>query len=156
MKRQLKEQVSEVSPEISLDAQVLAFFTKADRSAIKDDKIRSPLSTAGVEETLRRKTMKFLFEADEEGDEEERVAFNVETFASEVARLLENPAALLNMEDVICEMAKNYVTNAYDKETALKLVEILGEEYDLGVAPEDKQSSAMGSNLAVGARAASV
>lgn len=149
MKRTIREQ-AEVTPESSLDAQVLAFFTKADRSAIKDEKIREPLSVAGMEETLRRKSMGHLFEAD--GEEEEGPKFNVETFASEVARLLDNPTALLEMEDVICQMAKNYVKNAYDEETSLKLMAILEEEYDYGGTPEDKQNPKMGSNFAVGAR----
>jgi len=149
MKKTIREQ-TEVTPESSLDAQVLAFFTKADRSAIKDDKTRLPLSIAGMEETLRRKKMRHLFEAEEE--EEDKPVFNVETFASEVARLLENPTALLEMEDVICKMAKNYVKNAYDEETSLKLMAILEEEYDYGGTPEDKQNPKMGSNFAVGAR----
>ena len=149
MKRKIREQ-TEVTPESSLDAQVLAFFTKADRSAIKDDNVRMPLTIAGMEETLRRKSMGHLFEAEEE--EEEKHKFNVETFASEVARLLENPTALLDMEDVICKMAKNYVKNAYDEETSLKMMAILEEEYDYGGTPEDKQNPKMGSNFAVGAR----
>ncbi len=149
MKKTIREQ-TEVTPESSLDAQVLAFFTKADRAAIKDDKTRLPLSIAGMEETLRRKKMRHLFEA--EAEEEDKPAFNVETFASEVARLLENPTALLEMEDVICRMAKNYVKNAYDEETSLKLMSILEEEYDYGGTPEDKQNPKMGSNFAVGAR----
>ena len=149
MKKTIREQ-TEVTPESSLDAQVLAFFTKADRAAIKDDKTRLPLSIAGMEETLRRKKMRHLFEA--EAEEEDKPAFNVETFASEVARLLENPTALLEMEDVICRMAKNYVKNAYDEETSLKLMSILEEEYDYGGVPEDKQNPKMGSNFAVGAR----
>lgn len=149
MKKTIREQ-TEVTPESSLDAQVLAFFTKADRAAIKDDKTRLPLSIAGMEETLRRKRMRHLFEA--EAEEEDKPAFNVETFASEVARLLENPTALLEMEDVICRMAKNYVKNAYDEETSLKLMSILEEEYDYGGTPEDKQNPKMGSNFAVGAR----
>lgn len=149
MRKPIREQ-SEVTLETSLDAQVLAFFTKADRSAIKDYKTRLPLSVAGMEETLRRKKMRHLFEAEEK--EDEKPTFNVETFASEVARLLENPTALLEMETVICEMAKNYVKNAYDEETSLKLMTILEEEYDYGATPEDKQNPKMGSNFAVGAR----
>jgi hypothetical protein len=94
--------------------------------------------------------MRHLFEA--EAEEEDKPTFNVETFASEVARLLENPTALLEMEDVICRMAKNYVKNAYDEETSLKLMSILEEEYDYGGTPEDKQNPKMGSNFAVGAR----
>ena len=140
MKKKIREQ-AEVTPESSLDAQVLAFFTKADRSAIKDDKTRMPLTIAGMEETLRRKNLR-----------QEKHVFNVETFASEVARLIENPTALLEMSSVICSMAKNYVKNAYDEETSLKLMSILEEEYNYGDSPEDKQNPNMGSNYAVGAR----
>jgi hypothetical protein len=153
MKRRLKENVGEVGPESSVDAQILAFFTKADRMAIKDKKLRTPLTTSGVEETLRRKKMSHLFEAEGEEDEEEEEeesVFNVETFASEVARLLGNPIALLNFEQTVVKMAKNYVKNAYDEKSSLQLETIFEEEYDIGTGT--KKDNNAGSNFAVGAR----
>jgi hypothetical protein len=148
MKRRLKENAGEVGPESSVDAQILAFFTKADRMAIKDNKLRAPLTTSGVEETLRRKKMSHLFEA--EAEEEEESIFNVETFASEVARLLGNPIALLNFEQTVVKMAKNYVKNAYDEKSSLQLETIFEEEYDIGTGT--KKDNNAGSNFAVGAR----
>jgi len=90
MKKILREvQTPEVGPEKSLDAQVLAYFTKAERTSIGDAAAREPLTVSGVEETLRRKTMKILLEQSEE-DDADGVDLNIETFASEVARLIEN------------------------------------------------------------------
>jgi hypothetical protein len=156
MKRRLNEDFGEVNPESSIDAQILAFFTKADRMAIKDEKLRSPLTTAGVEEALKRKKMSHLFEANEEEEDEEseedddKPKFNVETFASEIARLLGNPTALLNVEETIIKMAKNYVKNAYDDDTATKFKMIFDEQYDYsdGSATDNKPAQ----NLAVGAK----
>jgi len=150
MKKILKETKNEIGPDDSLDAQVLAFFTKADRLAIKDSGARSPFTLTGIDETLKRKTMRNLFEADEESDEPQ---FSVETFASEVARLIDNPVTLLDMKQVIVTMAKNYVKNTYNEETSLKLEEVLEEEYDYG-EESGKQSEQPGSNFAVGARTA--
>lgn len=154
MKRRLNEDFGEVNQESSIDAQILAFFTKADRMAIKDDKLRSPLTTAGIEEALKRKKMSYLFEANEEDEEDEedddKPRFNVETFASEIARLLGNPTALLNVEETIIKMAKNYVKNAYDDDAAAKFKMIFDDQY--GYSDDSTTSNNPPQNLAVGAK----
>lgn len=150
MKRILREQgANEVTPEKSLDAQVLAFFTKAERTSIGNAQARDPLSVAGVEETLRRKSMKLIFEA--EGEEEEgKPEINLETFASEVARLVGNAEFLLDLKGTIIEMAENYLTNSHGKDSADEVLEILEREYDL--SKEAKQDGEENTNFAVGAR----
>ena len=156
MKRRLNEDFGEVNQESSIDAQILAFFTKADRMAIKDDKLRSPLTTAGIEEALKRKKMSYLFEANDENEEEDeeddddKPRFNVETFASEIARLLGNPTALLNVEETIIKMAKNYVKNAYDDDAATKFKMIFDDQY--GYSDDSTTSNNPPQNLAVGAK----
>jgi hypothetical protein len=149
MRKNLVERSApEISPEKSIDAQVLAFFTKAEGVSIGSAESRDPLSVAGVEETLRRKSMKFLFEA--EGEDDEKPPINVETFASEVARLVENAEYLLDLKGTIIEMAENYLKNSHGEEASNSMTEILERDYDL--SKEAKQEEESNTNFAVGAR----
>lgn len=149
MRKILKEeQATEVSPEKSIDAQILAFFTKAERMSIGAATARDPLSVSGVEETLRRKDMRFLFEeAESELDQPE---INIETFASEVARLIQNAEYLLDLKGSIIQMAENYLKNSHGEEASSSLAEVLETNYDL--SKEAKQDEEANTNFAVGAR----
>jgi len=153
MKRFLREaQAPEVGPEKSLDAQVLAFFTKAERLSIGNAQARDVLDVTNVEESIRLKSMKFLFEANEEDDvgEPGKPEINLETFASEIARLVGNAEYLLDIKGTILTMAENYVKNAHDEDDASNLLEILETQYSL--SKERKQDDEANTNFAVGAR----
>ena len=150
MRKVLKEvQAPEVGPEKSLDAQVLAFFTKAERTSIGNAASRDPLDSTSVEESIRRKSMRFLFEADEE-QEDGKPEINLETFASEVARLIGNAEYLLDIKGTVLQMAENYVKNAYDEDSSDTLLEILEKQYD--ISAESKQEEEANTYFAVGAR----
>jgi len=150
MRKILREaQSAEVGPEKSLDAQVLAFFTKAERASIGSAAARDPLEASNVEESIRRKSMRFLFEAGEE-PEDGKPKINLETFASEVARLIGNAEYLLDIKGTVLKMAENYVKNAYDEDSSDTLLEILDKEYD--ITAESKQEEEANTNFAVGAR----
>lgn len=149
MRKILKEeQAPEVSPEKSVDAQILAFFTKAERMSIGTASARDPLSVSGVEETLRRKDMKFLFEEAE--GESDKPEINIETFASEVARLIQNAEYLLDLKGIIIQMAENYLKNSHGEDASDSLAEVLETNYDL--SKEAKQDDEANTNFAVGAR----
>ena len=149
MRKILKEeQAPEVSPEKSVDAQILAFFTKAERMSIGTASARDPLSVSGVEETLRRKDMKFLFEEAE--GESDKPEINIETFASEVARLIQNAEYLLDLKGIIIQMAENYLKNSHGEDASDSLTEVLETNYDL--SKEAKQDDEANTNFAVGAR----
>lgn len=151
MRKMLNEvQSAEVTPEKSLDAQVLAFFTKAERMSIGNAMARDPLDSTSVEESLRHKSMKFLFEAGEETSEEGKPEINIETFASEVARLIGNAEFLIDIKGTIIEMAENYVKNSHGEGAADSLTEVLEREYDL--SKDAKQDDVANTNFAVGAR----
>jgi hypothetical protein len=92
--------------------------------------------------------MRFLFEADDESDGKPEI--NLETFASEVARLIQNAEYLLDIKGTILQMAENYVKNAYDEASAEGLVEILDRDYS--ISAESKQDEEANTNFAVGAR----
>ena len=152
MKRFLREaQAPEVGPEKSLDAQVLAFFTKAERVSIGNAQARDVLDVTNVEESIRLKSMKFLFEANEEDEGEPgKPEINLETFASEIARLIGNAEYLLDIKGTILTMAENYVKNSHDESQASNLLEILETQYSL--SKEHKQDDEAHTNFAVGAR----
>lgn len=151
MKRFLREaQAPEVGPEKSLDAQVLAFFTKAERVSIGNAQARDALDVTNVEESIRLKSMKFLFEANEDEGAPGKPEINLETFASEIARLIGNAEYLLDIKGTILTMAENYVKNSYDESQASNLLEILETQYSL--SKEHKQDDEANTNFAVGAR----
>lgn len=149
MRKVLKEvQAPEVGPENSIDAQVLAFFTKAERISIGNASARDPLSVSGVEETLRRKTMNLLFEESSDSPE-----IDIDAFASEVARLVQNTEYLLDLKGSIIQMAENYLKSSHGEDSADSLVEVLETSYNL--SKESKQDDKANTNFAVGARTAS-
>lgn len=142
-----------ISPEESLDAQVLRFFTKAEKLSIGVAAARNPLDDVSVEESLRLKSMNWLFEAapeEEEDDEPDRPEMNLESFASEVARLIENADVLLDIKGTILEMAHNYIQNAHGDDVAADFLEVMDTQYD--VSNENKQDHDTSNNIAVGAR----
>jgi len=156
MKSQLLFEVekSVIGPEESLDAQVLRFFTKAEKLSIGVASARNPLDGISVEESLRLKSMNWLFEAaPEEDDEPDRPEMNLESFASEVARLIENADVLLDIKGTILEMARNYIQNAHGDAVAADFLEVMDTQYD--VSNENKQDHDTSNNIAVGARTSS-
>lgn len=153
MKRKFLFETSDpnISPEESLDAQVLRFFTKAEKLSIGVATARNPLDDVSIEESLRSKSMNWLFEAaPEEDDKPNRPEMNLESFASEVARLIENANVLLDIKGTILEMAHNYVQNAHGDDVAADFLEVMDTQYD--VSNEDKQDHNTSNNIAVGAR----
>jgi len=145
----------DISPEESLDAQVLRFFTKAERLSVGVESSREPIKNATAQESLRRKSLGFLMEAseDEEKDDEkdsDRSPLNLETFASEVARLIKNSTTLLDIKGTILEMGHNYIQNAHDDDTANEFLEIMDSQYS--VSRHNKQEQNVGNHIAVGAR----
>ena len=137
----------DITPEESLDAKVLSFFSKADRAGTEDGIAREPLNMSGVEESVRRRSMKILLE-EEIIDASESV--DVNTFASEVSRLIHHANTLLDVKGTIITMAQNYLTESYDKNVGAELVEILERDYNL--SKEVVSSDEPNNNFAVGAR----
>lgn len=149
MKKILKEDV-DITPEESLDARVLAFLSKADRLGTDDEVARDPLNMSDVKESIRLKSMKILLE--EESVVEDDVGTDINTFTSEVSRLIQHADTLLDIKGTIITMAQNYIVKAYDKNVGDQFVEILERDYNLAkeVVPTDEPNN----NFAVGARTA--
>lgn len=147
MKKILKEDV-DITPEESLDARVLAFLSKADRLGTDDEVARDPLNISDVKESIRLKSMKILLE--EESLVKDDVGTDVNTFTSEVSRLIQHADTLLDIKGTIITMAQNYLTKAYDKNVGDQFVEILERDYNL--SKEVVSTDEPNNNFAVGAR----
>ena len=147
MKKILKEDV-DITPEESLDARVLAFLSKADRLGTDDEVARDPLNMSDVKESIRLKSMKILLE--EESLVKDDVGTDVNTFTSEISRLIQHADTLLDIKGTIITMAQNYLTKAYDKNVGDQFVEILERDYNL--SKEVVSTDEPNNNFAVGAR----
>ena len=147
MKKILKEDV-DITPEESLDARVLAFLSKADRLGTDDEVARDPLNISDVKESIRLKSMKILLE--EESLVKDDVGTDVNTFTSEISRLIQHADTLLDIKGTIITMAQNYLTKAYDKNVGDQFVEILERDYNL--SKEVVSTNEPNNNYAVGAR----
>ena len=147
MKKILKEDV-DITPEESLDARVLAFLSKADRLGTDDEVARVPLNIRDVKESIRLKSMKILLE--EESLVKDDVGTDVNTFTSEISRLIQHADTLLDIKGTIITMAQNYLTKAYDKNVGDQFVEILERDYNL--SKEVVSTDEPNNNFAVGAR----
>lgn len=156
----INESDEEVTVDDSLDAQVYAFFTQAESSALNSAEARSGLGPFTVESALRKTSLKFLLAeqegaaapAETEGEETEN-EFHVEMFASEVSRLVKNADTLLDLKNTIMEMAKKYLADKYDDDTAVAFSDTMKAQHDLEIVDPDSPDD-MGGHFAVGARSA--
>lgn len=131
----------------SADDQILAhiidFETNAIKSAtlVKDDELRpdpdgTPIEIETESKWYKRSLSNMLFEeeAAREGMNPDWVGspdIDVAVFATDVARLVMNYDSLIDMEAMIIEKSKNYLTDKYDQETADYFIELMDVEHDM-------------------------
>jgi hypothetical protein len=155
----------------SLDDQIDALILRYEVSSIveKDD-------VDGLMESLSRGSLKFLFEQDEEAAEEveeetgsepsgsetmtvskpaEQIVPNldIDAFAARSVRLINNPAALLDLKTVILNRVKNFLDENYGDEFVTRYLEVLENEFGIEIDEFDPQAMQKTSNdvFAVGA-----
>ena len=86
----------------------------------------------------KRSLSSLLFEQEEEEVEEiAEIPIDIETFASDVARLAMNYASLLDMENLIIVKAKDYIKLKHGEEKADELMDILDLRYQLGLQEKE-------------------
>jgi len=66
-------------------------------------------------------------------------ALDMETFASDVARLAQNYDSLLDMKAIIIKKAEDFITTKYDEDRAAQLADILDLRYDLSLEIEEDE-----------------
>lgn len=162
----------------SLDDQIDALILRYESSSIKDEKESDDLM-----ESLKKKSLKFLFEQEEEeeggeeggeeaeetptpsGSEEMKASepsgqivpdLDVDAFASRTVRLLNNPTSLLDFKTVIFNRVKNFLDENYGDEFVNRYIETLENEFGIEVSEFDEQDMEQTSDdiFAIGANPA--
>ena len=121
--------------EDSLDSQIDSFLASYEREAKSSKK-------EGF--NFRLLTRRFLTEAEDEDkkkdkkDEEEPEKMSaddidVDSFADNVVRLVDNYDSLLEVRDAICRRAVNFLLKNYEKEVADSFKEALSEQHDIEI-----------------------
>lgn len=144
-KRNLIKEEKEAPPERgndSLDVQVDKFFSDFESEA----------KSSKNESRDWRRTLRRLLEAeddeeagdDEAGDEEEEAdedqaaekltieEIDINSFASSVARLIDNYDSLLEIRDTIVRRATNYLGKNYELDVVEKFKDVMSEQFDIG------------------------
>jgi hypothetical protein len=112
--------------EKSFDSELEAVFN--------DFEVRARKSAAlGIDES-RMLTIAGILK--EESDYEEK--FDIDQFAADTARLIKNYTTLLDVEAIIYNKAKQFITDKYDKETAGKLKDILITRHGVDFMVDDE------------------
>jgi hypothetical protein len=86
-----------------------------------------------------------------EVEEGEEVAIDIDNFTQNVARLIGNYQNLIDMEQVIFNKSKDFLTDKYGEEVATQLEDILATRYDISVEHEPDAEEAAAPAYAVGA-----
>jgi hypothetical protein len=148
----------------SVDDDLNALFVDFETQALKvgeDEEAQLVRANEG-----KRKSLSYLlFEQEEEEVEEDteeteevekepeeapEIPIDMETFASDVARLAMNYDSLLDMEELILVKAKDYIKVKHGEEKADELMDILDLRYQLSLEDEEP----IVAPIAVGASAA--
>ena len=131
----------------SVDEQIDAYLVKLEQqSAAKGDQT--------VENILARKSLRFLLEADEEapaappqGQDKDKkpdpkvqvtrkLSVSPATFASHVARLIENYDSLLDVKRIILVRALKYAKSNHSESMASEMADILREKFQIDLADQ--------------------
>ena len=125
-----EEEPEDLADTIDADIEaVLIDFEASARKTVEDN----------VDESVR-----FIYETTEEID--------LDQFAGEVARLVKNYENLLDMEKMLVDKAKSFITNRYGEEEAKDLEDKLVTQHDIDVADNASlPSSDLETPLAIGA-----
>ena len=120
----------------SIDQELNALLVDFEEEARKSAVVNQPEE---LEETVYRR----LFEAAAED-------IDLNSFASNVARLVKNYQNLIDWESVILNKAESFINNHYGEDTARVLLDILEDDYD--IAKQGKEEELPPAPIAVGAR----
>ena len=147
-----EEEVEEAGSD-SIDSQIDKLFISYEKEATR-------AKTEGVD--FRSMTRGFLLEAgedeeedkeedkDEEGGEEEEEPeeekekmtpedIDLQSFASDVVRLIENYDALLEVQSTILRRASNFLLKNYEKEVADEFKEVLSTEHGMTIGKTESE-----------------
>jgi len=162
----------------SVDDQIDALILRYESSSLQEKEKNSSMM-----ESLTRKSLKFLFEQDEEqevgeeaaaeeeaaveptGSEEMKVTkpgkqiipdLDIDSFASRTVRLINNPDSLLDIKTAIINRIKNFLDENYGDQFVTRYIEILEEEFGIETSEfnESEMEQTSDDDFAVGANPA--
>lgn len=145
---------SKPTEDASVDRQILRHIMDAERTAVKVGKGQQSMTAT---ESIKRASMAFLFEAEDEGEKSGLPPIDLGAFATEIMRVVKNYDTLLDIPSVIVNRTEDYLQTKYDEDTAKKFMEILKDEFDYEPAPtggsttSDDDDSGASNHFAVGA-----
>jgi len=140
-----EEKDAAVQDDASIDTQIEQMLTKAERSAVRSGKKQADISMG---ESLRRRSMRFLMEA----DEEKTLPLDTEAFSNEVARIIMNADTLIDLKGKILKRVEQFLLKRYDQGVLDKVKQSLKTNYSIS-DEEIKDGSPAEPTLAVGATA---
>jgi len=121
----------------TVDDELTALFVDFETDALQVAKMEKE----DIGEGRYPRLVSLLFE------QERTPVIDLETFASDIARLAQNYDSLLDMKAIIIKKAEDYITSKYGPEKAEELVDILDLRYDLSLEIDEDEISP----IAVGA-----
>lgn len=123
----------------SLDAELETVMDDFEDRALKSGKIEKEFTT--TESRLGGSVSRLLYEA--EGDEELKTDpetlvkfFDMEQFAADVARLINNYQTLMDMEAIIYSKARRFLLDKYGKEMATKFDDMMTTRHSIDLGDE--------------------
>lgn len=141
-------------PPDSVDDQIDSFMIKYEKEAIQSGEEAS--EEEKMFESLRRLTLGFLLEQDENADEPAEPAVGSETpksspktsdakkppldidlFTKKIARLVMNASTLLQVEEVIISRALQFLKKNYGQSYAESMQDILDRQYDFDLEGDE-------------------
>ena len=123
----------------TVDDELTALFVDFETDALQVGKMEEE----SIEEGRFPRLVNLLFE------QEQTPALDMETFASDVARLVQNYDSLLDMKAIIMKKAEDYITSKYDAEKAQELMDILDLRYDLSLEIDEDEIAPMAAGASV-------
>jgi ATP-dependent Lon protease len=138
----------------SVDDQIDALILRYEKASISEND--------DLMESLTKKSLKFLFEQEEEeepADEESEAAeptgseamkakkggeqivpnLNIDEFASRTVRLINNPSTLLDLRTAILNRVKNFLDENYGDVYVNRYLETLEQEFGIEISEFDNQ-----------------
>jgi hypothetical protein len=113
------------------------FLVGAEKKAI--EKGSNKIGESSIK-SLRRKSLSFLLE-DAASDVKEP-ELDIETYTSEVARLIDNYTSLVDIKANVINQAKDYLIKQYpDKAEAFgkQMIDLLRKQYNISLEPDESQ-----------------
>src|SRR5260221_3384395 len=104
----------------SLDSQLDRYFSEYERAS----------KNAQAEGKSFRALTRRLLEADEDAGKQPAGDLNIEEFADNVVRLVENYDSLLEVRSTIAKRAINFIAKIYDKDTVKELLTLLRYQHE--------------------------